>query len=61
VIALEAGPVYHLFISSVRGFELRLLEWIWIVGSFLIVLALSIAVVAVPMRFGEKRLQHFEN
>ncbi len=61
VIALEAGPVYHLFISSVKGFELRLLEWIWIVGSFLIVLALSIAVVAVPMRFGEKRLQHFEN
>jgi ABC-2 type transport system permease protein len=61
VIALEAGPVYNLFMSSIKGSELRFSEWIWIVGSFLIVLTLSIAAVIVPMRFGEKRLQHLEN
>ena len=28
VISLEAGPVYHLFISSIKGSELRFSEWI---------------------------------
>lgn len=61
VIVLEAGPVYNLFMSSAKGFSLRPVEWVWIAGSFFLVLMLSIGAVVVPMRFGEKRLRQLEN
>ena len=61
VVVLEAGPVYNLFMSSIKGFALRPMEWVWIAGSFFIVLALSAGAVIVPMRFGENRLRRLEN
>jgi ABC-2 type transport system permease protein len=55
-ILIEAGPVYNLFMADLRGKTLTFLTWIWIIGSFTLTLALSLSAVALPMRFGEKRL-----
>jgi ABC-2 type transport system permease protein len=35
VVALEAGPVYTLFMAVIRGQGLTILQWIWLVGVFL--------------------------
>ena len=56
IIILEASPVYRLFMANVRNRDLSPLEWIWILGSFLMALLLSILVIILPMKFGEKRL-----
>lgn len=56
VIVLEAGPVYHLFMSGITQKALSVFEWIWIIGSFVLALILSILAIVLPMRFGEKRL-----
>jgi ABC-2 type transport system permease protein len=56
VIALEAGPVYNLFMADIKKQPLGTLEWIWVYGSFLIAFALSVSVIVLPMRFGEKKL-----
>ena len=56
VILLEAGPVYHLFMADIRGKTLSAAIWLWIIGSFTAAFALSLAAIALPMRFGEKRL-----
>ena len=55
-IIIEAGPVYHIFIAGFRDRSLSYLEWIWVAGSFTAVFAISIVAVALPMRFGRKRL-----
>jgi ABC-2 type transport system permease protein len=55
-IIIEAGPVYHIFIAGFRDRSLSYLEWIWVAGSFAAVFAISIVAVALPMRFGRKRL-----
>ena len=57
VILLEAGPVYHLFMATLRGGNLSFLQWLWLVLSFSLVLVLSVLVVVMPMRLGEKSLQ----
>jgi ABC-2 type transport system permease protein len=56
VILLEAGPVYHLFMADIRGKTLSTAIWLWIIGSFTAAFALSLAAIALPMRFGENRL-----
>jgi ABC-2 type transport system permease protein len=56
VILLEAGPVYNLFMADIRGKTLSAAIWLWIIGSFTAAFALSLAAIALPMRFGEKRL-----
>ena len=56
VIVLEAGPVYNLFMADLHQRALSLLEWIWIVGSFLLAFILSILAIVIPMRYGEKVL-----
>jgi ABC-2 type transport system permease protein len=56
VVIIEAGPVYNVFMADIRDNILSLAAWIWIVGSFSLVLALSLLVIFLPMRFGEKRL-----
>ena len=35
---------------------LPLAIWLWIIGSFTAAFAISLAAIALPMRFGEKRL-----
>jgi ABC-2 type transport system permease protein len=56
VVIIEAGPVYRLFMANIQGKVLTVFEWVWILGSFILVFSLSIAAVMVPMKFGEKRL-----
>jgi len=57
VIVLEAGPVYAVFMAGIRGQGLDALQWVWLVGSFCLVLILCALAVAVPMKMGEKRLR----
>jgi ABC-2 type transport system permease protein len=56
VIILEAGPVYSVFMADFRGVSLTALQWIWLIGSFSVVLVLCILSVVLPMRWGERRL-----
>ncbi len=56
VILIEAGPVYYLFMAGIRGNTLPLLTWLWIVASFSAALVISLLAIALPMRFGERRL-----
>ena len=56
VIVLEAGPVYSVFMAGFRGVSLTALQWIWLAGSFSLVLLLCILAVVLPMRWGERRL-----
>jgi len=56
VVLLEAGPVYNLFMAGIRNNVISLSAWIWIGGSFILVLILSMLAISLPMRFGEKRL-----
>jgi ABC-2 type transport system permease protein len=59
VIMLEAGPVYNLFMAGVQQRSLTVLEWIWISGSFLLVLIICGLALILPMRFGVKKLAEF--
>ncbi len=62
VIALEAGPVYSIFMSGLRGGGPKGVQWVWLVGSFSVVLILCMTAVVIPMRLGEKNiLQSFES
>jgi len=56
VVILEAGPVYNLFMADIGNQIITLSAWIWIIGSFSLVLILSLLAISLPMRFGEKRL-----
>ncbi len=56
VIALEAGPVYSIFMAGIRNRDLTLYEWLWAGGSFFMVFLLSTAATILPMRYGEKKL-----
>lgn len=61
VILIEAGPVYRLFMSALNGRPLSAGEWIWTLLSFAAVLAISIAAVFVPMRYGAKQLKRLSS
>jgi ABC-2 type transport system permease protein len=56
VVLIEAGPVYNLFMAGIRNNVISLSTWIWIFGSFILVLILSVLATCLPMRFGERRL-----
>jgi ABC-2 type transport system permease protein len=56
VVIIEAGPVYNLFMASVHNKTISLSIWIWIAGSFALVLVLSLLAIFLPMRFGERYL-----
>jgi len=56
VIVLEAGPVYNIFMAGIKERVLSVFEWIWIIGSFLLVFIISVLAIVFPMIFGEKRL-----
>jgi len=56
VIVLEAGPVYSVFMTDFRRISLTALQWIWLIGSFSLVLVLCILALVIPMRWGERRL-----
>ena len=60
VVVLEAGPVYNIFMTGIRGVGLSVFQWLWLVGSFFVVLALCAAAVVIPMRLGAKRISQDE-
>ena len=60
VILIEAGPVYNLFMADIKERGLTVFEWIWITGSFALAFVLSIAAIAIPMKFGEKKLSELQ-
>jgi ABC-2 type transport system permease protein len=60
VTILEAGPVYMVFMAGIKGYKLAYLQWIWVIGSFLVAFLLSILAVILPMKFGEKKLVVFQ-
>jgi len=60
IIMLEAGPVYNIFMTGIRGVGLSLLQWLWLVGSFSIILALCAGAVVIPMRLGAKKISYDE-
>jgi ABC-2 type transport system permease protein len=60
VTILEAGPVYMVFMAGIKGYKLTHLQWVWVIGSFLVAFLLSILAVILPMKFGEKKLVVFQ-
>lgn len=56
VIVMEAGPVYRIFMAGIRKENLTAFQWVWIVGSFTVVLGLCAMAVLIPMRKGEREL-----
>jgi ABC-2 type transport system permease protein len=56
VIVLQASPVYHIFMSGLFDRGLSMTRWIWIAGSFLLILLLSVLTIVCPMCYGERRL-----
>jgi len=60
VIVLEAGPVYNIFMTGIREMGLSPFQWLWLVGSFSIVLVLCAGAVVIPMRLGAKKISQDE-
>jgi ABC-2 type transport system permease protein len=56
VVFIEAGPVYNLFMAGIHNEFISLSTWIWIIGSFSLVLIVSLLAIFVPLRFGQRRL-----
>jgi len=56
VIMLQAGPVYRIFMAGLRDQPLTTGLLVWTGVSFAIALALCVAALFLPMRFGERRL-----
>jgi ABC-2 type transport system permease protein len=56
VILLQAGPVYHLFMAGLHGRKLSPGLVLWTAGAFGLALALCVAALILPMRFGGRRL-----
>jgi ABC-2 type transport system permease protein len=61
VVALEAGPVYAILSSHFRQETIGPLQWVWIIGSFFVVILLQVVVVKKPMAAGLKFLSNYED
>ena len=60
VVILEAGPVYILFMSQVRGNAISSIQWLFIVLSFSAVIVINVVAIFRPMKVGLKALQEYE-
>jgi ABC-2 type transport system permease protein len=60
VIVIEAGPVYNIFMTGIRGVSLSGIQWVWLLASFSAVFLLCLAATAIPIRLGEKRISLYE-
>ena len=56
VIILEAGPVYYIFISNLRGLHLSSSQIIWVIISFVFAFTLCASAIFYFMSLGEKKL-----
>jgi ABC-2 type transport system permease protein len=61
VVVLEAGPVYYVVMAGFRGAHLNPFQWVWLVGSFCIVLAICLTAIFLPMRLGERKISQDES
>lgn len=60
IVILEAGPVYMLFMSQVRGSVISPIEWLFIVLSFSAVVVIIGVAIFRPMKVGLKALREYE-
>ncbi len=60
VIVLEAGPVYVLFMSNVRGNPITVSQWIFIIMSFTAAFIINMVAIFMPMKMGLKVLSEYE-
>ena len=60
IIMLEAGPVYAILSAHFMGEAITHLQWVWIVGSFILVVFLNVFAVQRPMAAGLKALNGYE-
>jgi len=60
VIALEAGPVYTIFMARLQGTPITLIHWIWIMVSFGLVAVINVIAVFLPMRLGVQSLYRLD-
>jgi ABC-2 type transport system permease protein len=60
IIALEAEPVYIIFMADLRGRAISPLQWVFIVSSFAVVLILIALVIYRPMKMGLEALHQYE-
>ena len=60
IVVLEAGPVYILFISNVKGNPITTYQWLFIIVSFFAALVINVFAVVRPMRMGKRALQEYE-
>jgi ABC-2 type transport system permease protein len=56
IIILEAGPLYYIFMNSLRGHGLSLIQMIWIICCFGLALFLCLLSVFYTIHLGEKSL-----
>jgi ABC-2 type transport system permease protein len=60
IIVLEAGPVFIIFMAGVRDRAISAPQWLFIISSFLGVLALITVTIYKPMKMGIKALMEYE-
>ncbi|MCJ7594857.1 MAG: hypothetical protein MUO52_08825 [Desulfobacterales bacterium] len=60
IIVLEAGPVYIIFMSKLRGATIILWQWLFIVLSFMAVVLINVLAVYKPMKMGFQALAEYE-
>ena len=60
VILIEAWPVYMIFMAQKKGVEISMGQWIFIVASFALALAILAAAVFKPMKKGFEALERYE-
>lgn len=60
IIILEAGPVYLLFTSGVRGEAVSGIQWLFVITSFVAVFLLILFTVYKPMKMGAEALSRYE-
>ena len=61
VIMLEAGPVYAILSAHFKGEAITGLQWIWVIGSFILVIGVTILAVYKPMAAGLENLKLYED
>ena len=60
IIVIEAGPVYILFLADLRGRAVTGMQWLFIVISFSVVLAMNVFAVIKPLKMGIRSLTEYE-
>jgi ABC-2 type transport system permease protein len=60
IIVLEAGPVYILFMANLRQRPVTMLQWLFIIPSFMAVFLIQWIALFKPIKMGVKALEAYE-